>query len=163
MSIRILGDLRDGVGESPFWNPLDGKVWSVDITGKRLVTRDLISGETTRFATNDVPTALALDPDGGAMVSFAKGVARWHDGETGPLIQAETDPVMRLNEAACDPSGRMWVASMENNLTDDLQPREQDRACGRLFRIDGDHAIPVTDPEFGIPNTMVWRCCATHA
>ncbi len=156
MIIRILGDLRDGVGESPFWNPKDGKVWSVDITGKALIARDLESGETTKFETDDLPTALALGTDGVAIVSFAKGVARWRDGKTGPLTCAETDPAMRLNEGACDPSGRMWVASMENNLTDDLQPREQTRACGRLFRIDADGAVPVTEPEFGIPNTMVW-------
>lgn len=156
MNIRILGDLRDGVGESPFWNPKDGRVWSVDITGRALIARDLASGKTADFATDDLPTALALDLDGGAIVSFAQGVARWHDGKTGPLIQAESDPMMRLNEGACDPSGRMWVASMENNLTDNLQPREQARACGRLFRIDAHGAVPLSDPEFGIPNTMVW-------
>ena len=156
MTIRLLGDLRDGVGESPFWNPRDRKIWSVDITGKAIRTRDFAKGETTSFATDDLPTALALDLDGGAMVSFAKGVARWQNGTSGQLIHAEADPAMRLNEGACDPSGRMWVASMENNLTDDLQPREQARACGRLFRIDGTKAVPLTDPEFGIPNTMVW-------
>ncbi|MGB7430917.1 MAG: SMP-30/gluconolactonase/LRE family protein [Ahrensia sp.] len=156
MIIRLLGDVRDGVGESPFWNPADGKVWSVDITGKTLITRDLMSGATTQFITDDLPTALALDDDGGAIVSFAKGVARWRSDNIGPLISAETDPLMRLNEGACDPAGRMWVASMENNLTDDLQFRHQGKACGRLFRIQGDHATALTGPEFGIPNTMVW-------
>lgn len=156
MNIRLLGNVRDGVGESPFWNPIDSKIWSVDITGKALITRDLVSGETEQVKTDDLPTALALDAEGGAIVSFAKGVARWNGGKTGHVIRAETDPQMRLNEGACDPSGRMWVASMENNLTDDLQFRTQARACGRLFRIDGDHAIALTGPEFGIPNTMVW-------
>jgi sugar lactone lactonase YvrE len=45
---------------------------------------------------------------------------------------------------------------MENNLTDDLAPREQDAACGRLYRIDGARALPMTEAEFGIPNTMAW-------
>lgn len=154
--IRILGDMRDGVGESPFWNPDDGAVWSVDITGKRILQRHLGSGETQAFATEDLPTALALDAEGGAIVSFAGGVARWRDGRMDTLIAVEADPAMRLNEGACDPSGRMWVASMENNLTPDLQPRSQERARGRLFRIDGDHATAMSDAEFGIPNTMVW-------
>ncbi|WP_349365765.1 MAG: SMP-30/gluconolactonase/LRE family protein [Nitratireductor rhodophyticola] len=154
--IRILGDMRDGVGESPFWNPDDGAVWSVDITGKRILQRHLGSGETQAFATEDLPTALALDAEGGAIVSFAGGVARWRDGRMDTLIAVEADPAMRLNEGACDPSGRMWVASMENNLTPDLQPRSQERARGRLFRIDGDRATAMSDAEFGIPNTMVW-------
>lgn len=44
---------------------------------------------------------------------------------------------MRLNEGKCDPRGRFWVTSMENNMTDGLIARSQDMACGRLFRIDG--------------------------
>lgn len=156
MTAYVLGDVRDGVGESPFWNPQDGSVWSVDITGRRILMRDLISGETKVRKTADLPTALALDANGGAMVSFAKGVARWTDGVFGPITPVETDPLMRLNEGACDPSGRMWVASMENNLTETLEPRDQVHACGRLFRIDGNCATPMSGPEFGIPNTMVW-------
>jgi sugar lactone lactonase YvrE len=154
--IRTLGDTRDGVGESPVWDPDSETVWSVDITGKRIIQRHPDTGETTVHPTDDLPTALALDPDGGAIVSFAGGVARWRPGVTGSAIIVETDPMMRLNEGACDPSGRMWVASMDNNLTPDLRPREQTRACGRLFRIDGDQATAMTDPEFRIPNTMVW-------
>ena len=152
----IIGNIRDGVGESPFWDEKTGMIWSVDITGQMIVQRCLQTGETRVLETDDLPTALALSDDGGMIVSFGKGVARWADGKTGELIVAERDPTMRLNEGACDPSGRMWVASMENNLTADLEPREQDRACGRLFRIDGTVATEMTEPEFGIPNTMVW-------
>jgi sugar lactone lactonase YvrE len=156
MTFRILGDIRDGVGESPFWDAADNMVWSVDITGRRILQRHLETGETAIHETEDLPTAISLHEAGDPIVAFAGGVARWRPGHTGPRIVAEADPSMRLNEGASDPSGRFWVASMENNLTPDLQPREQDRACGRLFRIDGDHATPMSEAEFGIPNTMVW-------
>lgn len=75
MTIRILGNRRDGVGESPFWSAQDGKIWSVDITGRCIVERVLETGETVVHPTDDLPTALALDGRGGAMVSFAGGVA----------------------------------------------------------------------------------------
>ena len=154
--MRILGDLRDGVGESPVWTPDDGLIWSVDITGKRLVTRDLATGATQTHATHDLPTALALDGAGGAIVSFAKGVGYWHGTQLSAIKMIEDAPTMRLNEAACDPAGRFWVTSMDNNLTDDLKPRRQTQACGRLYRLDDGKATPLTAREFGIPNTMVW-------
>lgn len=156
MSPRILGDIRDGVGESPFWDVADNTVWSVDITGKRILQRHLETGETAIHETEDLPTAISLHEAGGAIVAFAGGIARWRPGQTGQRIVPEANHSKRLNEGACDPSGRFWVASMENNLTPDLQPRVQDRACGRLFRIDGDQATPMSAQEFGIPNTMVW-------
>ena len=156
MSITILGPARDGVGESPFWDANSQSVWAVDITGKCIRKREWPDGETTSWDSDDLPTAIAPGPNGNAIVSFAKGVALWNKSGAGKIIAAETDPSMRLNEGKCDPSGRFWVASMENNLTADLEPRTQTAARGRLFRIDGQKATACTEAEFGIPNTMAW-------
>lgn len=157
MTPTILGTLRDGVGESPFWDAAQNALWSVDITGKRITRRNMQGGGTLSWPTRDLPTALARRADAGAVVSFAHGVFRWTtQGEMTLIATPETDPAMRLNEGKCDPRGRFWVASMDNNLTADLRPRQQGPARGRLFRIDGTTATPLTGPEFGIPNTMAW-------
>jgi len=153
---KTLGPVRDGVGESPFWDAQEQAVWSVDITGKCIRKRSWPDGETTSWDTEDLPTALALHSEGGAVVSFARGVSLWSKDGTLSIVCPEADPQMRLNEGKCDPRGRFWVASMENNLTTDLRPRSQDSACGRLFRIDGATATACSEAEFGIPNTMAW-------
>ncbi len=157
MTLEILGSERDEVGESPFWDGA-GHVWSVDIVGKRIRRRRLSDGNTVTWQTDDLPTALALAPEGGAAVSFAGGVALWSpDGDPAPgKIVPDGDPAMRLNEGKCDPAGRMWVASMENNLTRDLEPREQTAARGRLYRLDGTEVTGFGDSDLGIPNTMAW-------
>jgi sugar lactone lactonase YvrE len=153
----LLGDQRDGVGESPVWSPRTG-LWSVDITG-RAIRRRRPDGSTDSWATPDLPTALALGADDmPGIVSFAGGTATWTPA-AGPgrmLARPEADPLMRLNEGKCDPRGRFWVASMENNLTPDLQPRTQGAPRGRLFRTGPDGTVPMTGAEFAIPNTMAW-------
>jgi sugar lactone lactonase YvrE len=154
---EVLGDLRDGVGESPVWSARTG-LWSVDITG-RAIRRRWPDGSGDSWPTTDLPTALALGMDDlPGIVSFAKGVAPWSpaEGQGQWLVRPETDPLMRLNEGKCDPRGRFWVASMENNLTPDLAPRVQGPARGRLFRTGTAGAEPLTEPEFAIPNTMAW-------
>ena len=153
----LLGDQRDGVGESPVWSPRTG-LWSVDITGRAIRCRRP-DGSTDSWATPDLPTALALGADDmPGIVSFAGGTATWTTAAgPGPqLARPEADPLMRLNEGKCDPRGRFWVASMENNLTPDLQPRTQGAARGRLFRTGPAGAVPMTGAEFAIPNTMAW-------
>jgi sugar lactone lactonase YvrE len=154
---EILGDLRDGVGESPVWSARTG-LWSVDITG-RAIRRRWPDGTGDSWPTPDLPTALALGPDCmPAIVSFARGIAPWTP-TGGPglwIARPDLDPSMRLNEGKCDPSGRFWVASMDNNLTPDLAPRVQGPPRGRLFRTGPDGAEALTGPEFAIPNTMAW-------
>jgi sugar lactone lactonase YvrE len=154
---EVLGDLRDGVGESPVWSAMTG-LWSVDITG-RAIRRRWADGTGDSWPTADLPTALALGADDlPGIISFAGGVAPWSPAKgQGPwLARPETDPLMRLNEGKCDPSGRFWVASMDNNLTADLAPRVQGPPRGRLFRIGPGGAEPLSEPEFAIPNTMAW-------
>ena len=158
MNVDVLGEVRDGVGESPFWDADASTVWSVDITGRRILARRWPGGATSVWETGDLPTAIARARSGGAVVSFARGVARWSPGTgTGEaMVRPESDGTMRLNEGACDPAGRFWASSMSDNLTSELEPREQGEPRGRLFRLEGSRAIPVEAPPLGIPNTMAW-------
>jgi sugar lactone lactonase YvrE len=162
--LTILGDVRDGVGESPVWDSGQSCLWSVDITGRRILRR-WPNGTTEAWSTDDLPTAISLREDGkGAMVSFARGVASWSvEHGTGPtIVTPEADPLMRLNEGRCDPTGQFWCTSMETNLNSDLTAREQDSARGRLFRIEGQKVIELLGPEFVIPNTMAWSPDCQH-
>jgi sugar lactone lactonase YvrE len=153
----VIGDQRDGVGESPVWSAKTG-LWSVDITGKAIRCRET-GGATESWPTHDLPTAIALGSDEmPGLVAFARGVATWApEAGTGQLLYSpEENPEMRLNEGKCDPKGRFWVASMLNNLTSDLRPRALGDPMGRLFRTGPEGALAVTEREFAIPNTMAW-------
>ncbi|WP_035872586.1 SMP-30/gluconolactonase/LRE family protein [Cucumibacter marinus] len=160
-NLKAISNEPDLVGESPFWDAPSGQLFWVDIVGRKIKSRNLSSGQERHWATKDWPTAIALDADhdGQAVVSFGAGVAVF-EFETGAvrfLARPETDPAMRLNEGKCDPQGRFWVASMENNLNPDNTAREMQNHCGRLFRVGpGDEPAIFSEAEFGIPNTMAW-------
>jgi sugar lactone lactonase YvrE len=67
-------------------------------------------------------------------------------------------PGNRLNEGGCDPQGRFWVGTMQNNIAADGSPKAIDAHSGRLFRVDADGVVAQADAnEYGISNTMAWR------
>ncbi|MGY0399672.1 MAG: SMP-30/gluconolactonase/LRE family protein, partial [Ostreibacterium sp.] len=75
MTIEILNDDRDLLGESPFWDEKSNSLWWVDIIGNRIKclhfneTKEGISSLKT-WKTADLPTSLALCTTGEVIVSF---------------------------------------------------------------------------------------------
>jgi sugar lactone lactonase YvrE len=158
--VECIVETRDLVGESPFWHAAEQQLFWVDIVGRAIRRRDA-DGSVSTWPTEDVPTAIALiEDDADAVVSFGKGLARFSfaTGKVTPLCSPEGDDVtMRLNEGKCDPSGRFWAASMDNNLNPDGSARQQTGARGRLLRLDADGGFAqFGDADLGIPNTMAW-------
>ena len=156
-----LGSTRDGVGESPVWDGAAGRLLWVDITGRRLREIYPASGAARSWPMADFPTAVALAGPGRVALALAGGVALLDlgSGDLVPFASPEGhDPMMRLNEGRCDPSGRLWVSSMETNLTADGCRRETGPARGRLWRIEpGGKAVAAPEvPPLGIPNAMAW-------
>ena len=146
------------VAESPTWD--GGRLFWVDIVGRKIFRHDPASGACDRWSVRDFPTAVALvENSGKAVLALAGGVALF-DFETGsaaPFCAPDPVPGNRLNEGKCDPRGRFWVGSMQSNLNPDGGERKMDRSSGALFRIDADGAASRhTDFEFGIFNTMAW-------
>ncbi|HVG47094.1 MAG TPA: SMP-30/gluconolactonase/LRE family protein [Rubellimicrobium sp.] len=156
-----LGPTRDGVGESPVWDANAGRLLWVDITGRMLREIDPAGGASRSWATDDFPTAVALVGPGRVALTLAGSVAilDLRSGALAPLASPEGhDPLMRLNEGRCDPSGQLWVSSMETNLTPEGQPRVTGPARGRLWRIgpDGEATAMADVPPLDIPNAMAW-------
>lgn len=160
MNIERIGKTRDLVGESPFWDAQTGELYWVDIVGKA-IRRLKADGSVQTWKTSDFPTAIALiEGQEDAVVSFASGLSRF-EFDTGHISlvcapEAE-NPHRRLNEGKCDPAGRFWAASMQNNLNPDASPREMTSSEGRLMRLSTDGTIhQFGEEDLGIPNTMAW-------
>ena len=159
-TIEPIVKTRDLVGESPFWHSETDTLYWVDIVGKKL--RAMASdGSVETWETEDVPTAIAMVQNSDdAVVSFGKGLARFEfsSGKVTPICAPEgDDPTMRLNEGKCDPQGRFWAASMDNNLNPDGSTREQGTPRGRLLRLNADGSYQsFGEADLMIPNTMAW-------
>ncbi len=106
------------LGESPFWHPLEQRLYWVDINGRQLLRCDAQGGQLETWAME----APALEPGciaparrGGLVVALRDGVyraAQWR----GPLTRIASfdyDPASaRFNDGKCDTLGRLWAGTM---------------------------------------------------
>lgn len=148
------------VGESPIWDDdLQCLIW-VDIISKKLFRHSPMKDSTEVWDTDDFPTAIALTKENDvAVLALAEGIAKFSfsTGTAEIIARADLTPGNRLNEGKCDPQGRFWVGSMQNNLNSDGSGREMNRNSGALFCFNGKGAISRhSEFEFGISNTMAW-------
>ena len=65
-------------------------------------------------------------------------------------------PKVRLNDAAIDPRGSLFVGSMRNNVNEDGSAGDVGGQDGVLFRIDPDKSITECEHDIGISNTLAW-------
>ncbi|GGO91066.1 SMP-30/gluconolactonase/LRE family protein [Stakelama pacifica] len=118
------------LGEGPVWVERDKALWFVDIKSHHLHRLDVTSGTASRW---DAPGEIGwvLPSDEGAFLSgLADGLYRFDPraGTFTHLCEVEPSrPGNRLNDAAVDPSGRVWFGSMDN--AEAVQ-------TGHLFRFD---------------------------
>lgn len=149
LTTELLLDAQAELAEGPFWDAaserllwvdiLPGVVHRCDDTGSR--TEDRVFGPTVGAA---VPRA-----GGGLVLAAGDGfVLLDEDGEVERRIPVEADrPGTRMNDAACDPAGRLWAGSM---VEDESAP---DAA---LYRLDADGTVARVLTGITISNGTGW-------
>lgn len=65
-------------------------------------------------------------------------------------------PKVRSNDSRPDPAGRLWLATMRNNVNSDGSPGDSGGKDGTLYRIDPDGAVSEWKSKVGIGNTLAW-------
>jgi sugar lactone lactonase YvrE len=135
------------VGEGPVIDPRTGHLAWVDIPAGVLHISDLRTGadRTASFDTGLGAVAPRVEPGWAAAVS--DGFAVIHD-TTLTLV----DPVLpetwrRMNDAKCDPRGRMWAGSTALDFR---------AGAGALHRWDGREASMIMTDGLTLPNGMGW-------
>ena len=132
------------LGEGPVWT--GDRLWFVDIKAHRLYRYDPSVGA---LDTWDAPEQIgwALPSASGDMILGIRTGLHRFDAESGvftPFHDPEpARPGNRLNDAACDPAGRIWLGSMHDEETD---------ASGALYRLDAGRTSHAGLPEVVITN-----------
>lgn len=125
---EVLGDHRAVLGERPVWDDRSGALVWVDIDGRAVhrwadgdPRRDTVLSATSQVSVA-WPTA-----SGGLLLATADGLTV-HDGVSpGPATRPAGMPRdYRFNDGACDPAGRLWVAT---------QPRDGSAGDGVVARV----------------------------
>jgi sugar lactone lactonase YvrE len=119
------------LGEGPRWDAAAGRLLWVDIEGCELHVFDPATGHDRAIPLDNRVGAAAPMTDGRVLVALADRLAALtlEDESLETLARFPHGPGLRVNDGACDPSGRFWVGSTE---------LEYGPEAGSLFRYDGE-------------------------
>jgi sugar lactone lactonase YvrE len=108
-----------GLGEAPFWDDARQCLWFVDITGGVLYRLDPTKGEIARRPVGSPLSAAIPAVDGALILTRGNGVYRYDWDRASTTLIATIDPpdaTIQLNDAACDPVGRLWAGTIDANF-----------------------------------------------
>jgi sugar lactone lactonase YvrE len=131
-SITAAGAL---LGESPVWDDAGARMLWVDLWGGELHATDTTTAITTSIEISPPLSAVALTTRGTRVVTSGLCILELAAGGTRHLADVPEDPCMRVNDAAVDPAGRLWLGTMG------LPHRP--RRPGALWRLDPGAGAPV--------------------
>jgi sugar lactone lactonase YvrE len=134
-------DLFDGrackLGEGPYYDDRTGRAGWVDVFGRRVLWRDVESGETGEIPTPSEVSAAVPRTNGGLALLLAEGPALADPDGTLHVLDPYDDPepgvLVRTNDAKADPAGRLWFGTMSRDTS---TPR------GALYRLDPGTTTP---------------------
>jgi D-xylonolactonase len=138
------------VGEGPVWVAAERALWWLDIKGQRLFRFDPSSGAARSWAMPERIGAAIPDGDGGFVLLGKTGV--WRSCVPFEQFAKVSSPDSdrsgnRFNDAKCDPAGRLWGGSMDD---------DEREASGRLYRFDRlDAPVRVKD-GVNLSNGLGW-------
>jgi sugar lactone lactonase YvrE len=148
----VHADVAD-IAEGPCWRPPGRLTW-VDVLDGRVNVADVRDAvAVVERHTLDVPVSAALPmaaPEDGWILAAGGGFAHLAaDGAVRMLAQPELAKagVVRMNDAKCDPLGRLWAGSMAY---------DESPGMGSLFRVDLDGSVTRVREGLQISNGIDW-------
>ena len=145
----------DVLGESPFWQPAENRLYWLDIPGqrlRRLCIQDKLhaQGEVEDWTLPEEPGCFAPAALGGWIMALRSGIYRAHEWG-GPLTLLASAPYdtahLRFNDGKCDPAGHFWGGSM-------YEPR--DRAAGVLYAYQTGAGLQAKADQATVANGLAW-------
>ena len=138
------------LGEGPVWDARAGRLYWVDIKGRRLEWLAPATGATGGVDVDRQVTAVAPRRGGPGLVAATESGVGVIDPETGAYVQRldpEPDrPHNRANDGNVDIAGRFWFGTMDDRETG---------SAGALYRLDADWTCTRILDGLGISNTLV--------
>jgi sugar lactone lactonase YvrE len=148
--VTVAFDTGAELGEGALWDWRGNRLVSVDIPAGRVLVSDPRDGSTGSFDVGQPVSAAMLRGEHELLLAVRDGFATL-DLETGavePLVAVEADkPANRMNDGACDASGRCFAGTM---ATDDTP------GAGTLYRLDGDLSVHIVLRGVTISNGLGW-------
>ncbi|MCT8989054.1 SMP-30/gluconolactonase/LRE family protein [Chelativorans sp. SCAU2101] len=111
---------KDILGEVPVWDPEGDRIWWLDVSRASLQSLEMSTGRhEVRQLPGKTVGGWAPRKGGGAVVALDSGLHRYGFERVGALIAEipppESQATHRVNEAAVDCLGRLWIGTMERS------------------------------------------------
>ena len=147
--LEIASSCGAQLGEGPLWDSWAQTLWWVDVDRHQL-WRQVRGGPPFALDVGQEVAAVMSRSDGGLALIARRSIILTDDELTitaaipVPLPSSET---MRLNDAGCDPAGRLWFGSM--STAGDLNR-------GSLYTLQVDHSVSRAISAVSISNGLAW-------
>lgn len=151
MRIEQVNTARCVGGEGPLWDPQEQALYFIDNFGQKVHRYHPATDATRTWEMPDIPTALALREQGGAVLTLRSGV-HFLDLESGDLVCVSPLPEPRphgFNDGKVDQRGRFLIGASTTNST---APAPD----GGLLRLDPDHSLHKLDSGIHFSNGPCW-------
>ena len=148
MSVICLADAQCALGEGPCWDPRDGRLWWVDILGRKVHWFDPVTADTGTLDPNDQITALGLRRAGGFVAATAAGAGVF-DPQSGRFSlrfsTPDEHPSNRSNDGNVGADGSFWFGTMHTEAAE---------RSGAVFQVRPDWSGRAVIRDWGITNTL---------
>lgn len=148
-AVCILGETRDQLGESPFWDARTGTLCWIDSFGGTLHRRRLADGAVEQHALLAPVGAAAPCESGAVLVSLQHGFAHYDlaTRQLEPIARIDTEHAdVRLNDGKCDPWGNYIAGTLHGHRA------PGDPILGGLYRLRPDRRVERLAEGFALVN-----------
>jgi sugar lactone lactonase YvrE len=149
-SVEVFADLHADVGEAPHWDDRTETLLFVDLTGGAVFRYDQSGAQLGSFSVGQEVGAVVPRRGGGLVLAVRDGIGVASDTGEGfeVTVPVERDiPGNRMNDAKCDPAGRLLAGTMAY----DLSPH-----AAALYRVEPDWSFGQIVRDVTQSNGIAW-------
>jgi sugar lactone lactonase YvrE len=148
--VQVAVDVRAEVGEGPHWDAATLSLWFVDLTQGDVYRHDSATGTLSTFSVGQEVGAVLPSRAGGLVLAVRDGIAVASDDGEGLRLTLPVESENlgnRMNDAKCDPAGRLFAGTTAFDFT---------AGAGSLYRIDLDWSCTPVLSGLSASNGMAW-------
>ncbi len=140
VGVEVFADLRADVGEAPHWDERSKTLLFVDLTGGEVFRYDQSGVKLGSFSVGQEVGAVIPRRGGGLVLAVRDGIAVATETGEGLELTAPVErdiPGNRMNDAKCDPAGRLLAGTMAFDFSPHsaaLYRVEPDWSFGQIVR-----------------------------
>jgi sugar lactone lactonase YvrE len=150
VKVSPVAEVGADVGEGPSWDARTGTLLFVDVSPGLIYRLDPTSGSLDKTSVGQEVGGVMPRAAGGLVVAMRDGIGFLDEGDDEVRIFAPIeadDPGNRMNDAKCDPQGRLWAGTMAFDFG---------AGAASLYRVDTDHTVTRVLPDLTIANGLGW-------